>query len=225
MGCLYLYYTTLYNEVTDMGISKSFLKKFLTLLFIILTYGYGQTNVSGDIGGMTLTPDEEWLVLDSVWVEDGDTLTILPGTVIKFTPGIDAYMLIKRGGYIHAQGTEDDPILFTSASEDPHWDDWLALQILGKGPGQNPFWEVQDDHNAGVLQYINIEYSRFSFGLINIGSGTDVTFITHSFSGSGYYILGGNAPFHHLAAVGIWGTAFYITGGYTSGLNQIFMEN
>jgi len=171
-----------------------------------------------------LTPDEEWLVLDSVWVEDGDTLTILPGTVIKFTPGIDAYMLIKRGGYIHAQGTDDDPILFTSASEDPRWDDWMGFQILGKGPGQNPFWEVQDDHNAGVLQYINIEYSRYSLGLINIGSGTDVTFITHSFSGSGYYILGGNAQFHHLAAVGIWGTAFYITGGYTSGLNEIFIN-
>jgi len=199
----------------------------LVLLFIFLTPTTSHAEIdslSGNIGGMTLTPDEEWLVLDSVWVEDGDTLTILPGTVIKFTPGIDAYMLIKRGGYIHAQGTEDDPILFTSASEYPHWDDWLALQILGKGPGQNPFWEVQDDHNSGVLQYVNIEYSRGGLGLINIGSGTDVTFITHSFSETGYYILGGNAPFYHLAAVGIWGTAFYITGGYTSGLNEIFIN-
>jgi len=181
-------------------------------------------SLSGNIGGMTLTPDEEWLVLDSVWVEDGDTLTILPGTIIKFTPGIDAYMLIKRGGYIHAQGTEDDPILFTSASEDPKSDDWLGFQILGKGPGQDPFWEVQDDHNAGVLQYINIEYSQYGFGLVNIGSGTGVNFITHSFSGTGYYIHGGNASFHHLAAVGIWGTAFYITGGYTSGLSEIFIN-
>ncbi len=186
--------------------------------------GTTDIHLSGDIGGLTLTPDEEWLVLDSVWVEDGDTLTILPGTIIKFTPGIDAYMLIKRGGYIHAQGTEDDPILFTSASEDPKSDDWLAFQILGKGPGQDPFWEVQDDHNAGVLQYINIEYSQYGFGLVNIGSGTDVSFITHSFSGTGYYILGGNAPFHNLAAVGIWGTAFYISGGYTSVLNEIFIN-
>ena len=193
----------------------------LTLTYVNL---YSQSILSGDIGGMTLSPDDEWLVMDSVWVENGDTLTILPGTIIKFTPGIDAYMLIKRGGYIHAQGTEDDPILFTSASDDPHWDDWQALQILGKGPGQNTFWEVQDDHNAGVLQYINIEYSAWSLGLINIGSGTDVSFITHSFSGTGYYILGGNAQFHHLAAVGIWGTAFYISGGYTSGLNEIFIN-
>ena len=186
--------------------------------------GTTDIHLSGDIGSLTLTPDEEWLVLDSVWVEDGDTLTILPGTIIKFTPGIDAYMLIKRGGYIHAQGTEDDPILFTSASEDPKSDDWVAFQILGKGPGQDPFWEVQDDHNAGVLQYINIEYSQYGFGLVNIGSGTDVSFITHSFSGTGYYILGGNAPFHNLAAVGIWDTAFYISGGYTSVLNEIFIN-
>ena len=54
----------------------------LTLTYVNL---YSQSFLSGDIGGMTLTPDEVWLVLDSVWVEDGDTLTILPGTIINST--------------------------------------------------------------------------------------------------------------------------------------------
>jgi hypothetical protein len=180
--------------------------------------------LSGDIGGMTLTPEWEWIVLDSVWVEDGDTLTILPGTVIKFTPEIDAYLLIKRGGYIHAQGTEDDPILFTSASEDPKSDDWLAFQILGKGPGQDPFWEVQDDHNAGVLQYINIEYSSYGFGLINIGSETQIDHISKNYSVTGYYILGGNVDISYLSAFGMRSTGLYFDGGYTGHVDELFIN-
>tara|TARA_Y100000310_G_scaffold60402_1_gene55742 strand:- start:255 stop:3929 length:3675 start_codon:yes stop_codon:yes gene_type:complete len=182
------------------------------------------TQLSGNIGGMTLTPDEEWFVLDSVWVEDGDSLTILPGTVIKFTPGIDAYLLIKRGGYIHAQGTENDPILFTSAADDPKSDDWLAFQILGKGPGQDPFWEVQEDHNAGILQYINIEYSSYGFGLINIGSGTQIDHISKAYSVAGFYILGGNVDLSYIAANGIRATALYCDGGYTGNIDELYIN-
>jgi len=188
------------------------------------TFGYRLYELGGNIGGMTLTPGEEWLVLDSVWVEDGDTLTILPGTIIKFTPGIDANMLIKRGGYIHAQGTEDDPILFTSAADEPKSDDWLAFQILGKGLGQDPFWEVQDDHNAGVLQYINIEYSSYGFGLINIGSETQIDHISKAYGLTGFYILGGNVDMSYLSASGIRATGFYFDGGYTGHVDELYIN-
>jgi len=74
-----------------------------------------------------LTADIEWTVLDSVYVEDGGTLIIEPGgTTIKFTPGVEAWLMVRRGGYIHAAGTESDPITFTSAAEHPGPGDWLA---------------------------------------------------------------------------------------------------
>ncbi len=193
----------------------------ISFLVISLT---AQGNLSGDIGNMSLTPDQEWLILDSAWVEDGDTLTILPGTVVKFVPDVDAYLLIKRGGYIHAQGTETAPILFSSASDEPQQGDWLGFQILGKGTGQNPFWEVAANHNSGIIQYVNIEYSSYGFGLINLGNETQVDHISIAYSGTGFYVLGGSMNLTHLAASGSDGRGLICTGGYTGHIDEMYIN-
>ena len=71
-----------------------------------------------------------------VSVKRGTTLTIAPGTVIRFKPQDrdrndigDGEILVE--GKIVAQGRPDKKIIFTSAAETPKARDWSYLNILG----------------------------------------------------------------------------------------------
>jgi hypothetical protein len=66
---------------------------------------------------MTLTNDKIWYLVGRTSVEDGTTLTIQPGTIIKGNSGTGANataLIIARGAKINAQGTPQQPIIFTS---------------------------------------------------------------------------------------------------------------
>jgi hypothetical protein len=66
------------------------------------------------------TADNEYVLNGLVFVEEGETLTIEPGTVIKGKPGQGAdasALVVARGGKIFAEGTANAPIIFT-AEED-----------------------------------------------------------------------------------------------------------
>ncbi len=49
-----------------------------------------------------------------VYIEDGATLTIEPGTVIKGDKATKAALIARRGGKLIAKGTAAEPIVFTS---------------------------------------------------------------------------------------------------------------
>ncbi|MCY3773410.1 MAG: T9SS type A sorting domain-containing protein [Gemmatimonadetes bacterium] len=81
------------------------------------------TITDGDIvGNVSFTSDNTYLLSGLVFVEDGETLTIEAGTVIKARPttaeGEDAALIVARGGKIFAQGTARDPIIFTAEADD-----------------------------------------------------------------------------------------------------------
>jgi len=96
---------------------------------------------------LTLTADEEYLLDGYVFVEDGATLNIDPGAVIKGkavpTDGSAASALIvSRGGTINALGEADQPIIFTAEFDDlsipndltkNNKGQWGGLIILGNG--------------------------------------------------------------------------------------------
>lgn len=196
----------------------------LLLLFAISWSGlYGQEVLFGDLETRTLTADVEYLVESHATVPDGVILTIEPGTVIKFTPGVEAYFEVQRGGYIDAAGTEENPIVFTSAAENPQPGDWRAPMFFGKGPGHNPTWEVELDHNLGILTYIRMEYTFWSFGLYNVGSGTTVNNIS-TYSGGGIYVFGGNVSLHHLAAHLSTHSGVFFRGGYVGDVDEVFIN-
>lgn len=75
----------------------------------------------------TWTADNEYLLGGPVWVRDGATLTIEPGTTIygfeaegAVTPGS---LIVTRGSRIIADGTPEDPIVFTALAERDGIDD------------------------------------------------------------------------------------------------------
>lgn len=82
------------------------------------------TITSADItGDVFWTADTEYLLDGVVYVEDGETLTIEAGTVIRgkavpTTGDQNTALVVSRGGKIFAEGTAQSPIVFTAESDD-----------------------------------------------------------------------------------------------------------
>ena len=58
---------------------------------------------------ITLTPDKQYIISGRFGVQSGVTLTILPGTILKFSDGVE----MKVEGKIICNGTPENPIIFT----------------------------------------------------------------------------------------------------------------
>jgi parallel beta-helix repeat protein len=127
-----------------------------TCLFIAITAPFCHA-ATFEVGKETLKQDTTWtgevLVTGDVLVPPGVTLTIAPGTVVKFRKiapasdrnlfGVDSPYypqteLIVTGRLI-ARGTAEKPIVFTSAESKPQPADWGALNFLG-GEGNVVEW-------------------------------------------------------------------------------------
>lgn len=77
--------------------------------------------VAGGIAlDQTWTNDNIYILDRKVVVQDGVTLTIDPGTIIKGRAGqgsLSSALIVARGGNIIAEGTPTQPIIFTSESD------------------------------------------------------------------------------------------------------------
>ncbi|MBL7774560.1 MAG: T9SS C-terminal target domain-containing protein, partial [Saprospiraceae bacterium] len=111
------------------------------LLLLALLAGFGLqvsaqiVNVSGDISSnQTWTKDKTYLLNGFVYVTNGAKLTIEPGTVIKGDKTSKGSLIITRGAQILANGTANEPIVFTSNESSPTYGDWGGLIILGYAP-------------------------------------------------------------------------------------------
>jgi hypothetical protein len=111
----------------------------------------GEVIVSANITeNTTWTKDKIYILAGRIAVVDGVTLTIEPGTIIKGQAGSGANataLLIARGGILIAEGTAQEPIIFTSVADEivpgqiasPNLDPdfqglWGGLIVLGKAP-------------------------------------------------------------------------------------------
>ena len=82
----------------------------------------GVITISGEIlADATWTSNNIYVLAGKVVVEDGITLTIEPGTIVKGQKGtgsLASALIIARGGKIMAEGTSEKPIIFTSIDDD-----------------------------------------------------------------------------------------------------------
>src|SRR5688572_9124189 len=83
------------------------------------------TTLSDASGNLTaantvLTCDKKWIINDKIFVGNGKSITIMPGTALfaTSTAGANAdALIISRGGKIFAAGTETCPIVFTAVAD------------------------------------------------------------------------------------------------------------
>jgi hypothetical protein len=90
-----------------------------------------------------LTCDKTYILDNKIYVPDGKTLTIQPGTVIKGAPTGTTLaanaILVMRGGKIFANGSESCPIIMTAQADNldgtyalTNKGQWGGLVLLGK---------------------------------------------------------------------------------------------
>ena len=188
----------------------------------------------------TFLNTKKYLLKGFVYVEEGGTLTVQPGTIIKGDKITKGTLIVKRGGKIQATGTAANPIIFTSAeavgSRNPG--DWGGIIICGKAPINLPGGEGQieggpdalyggtnSSDNSGSMQYVRIEYAGIPFqpnqeinGLTlgGVGSATTIDYIQISFCGDdSYEMFGGNVNLKHIIAYKSTDDDFDTDNGYT----------
>jgi hypothetical protein len=160
----------------------------------------------GGTGTVTWTNDHSYLLEGLVFVNDGQELTIEPGTVVRFASGQGSSasaLIVARGGRILAEGTREQPIIFTAASDDLKGSVpvdasglWGGIIILGNamvnlssGEGHVegiPYYEprgqyggINDEDDSGILRYVSIRH-----GGTNIGEGNEINGLTLAAVGS-----------------------------------------
>lgn len=164
------------------------------------------STVSGTITtNTTWDNDHVWEIQGVVVVKNNATLTIEPGTYIKGDPNIGdptGVLVVSKTGRIVADGTLEEPIVFTSynlldndASTDPAPKDFggvilLSDDITNAGTGIN-IEGLDDDadfkfggtktgsaiHSNGILQYVRIEYAGRDLGTGD-NSGNEINGLT-----------------------------------------------
>lgn len=139
--------------------------------------------LTGNLTTTRLTSDKKYLLKGQVFVRNGQTLTIDPGTVIFGEKRTKGTLIIDRGGKIIAEGTPNNPIVMTSDQPAGTRDrgDWGGLVILGNAStnqvdptiegidpavhfGGNPgnvisSAAINDEDNSGTIKYVRIEFA------------------------------------------------------------------
>ncbi len=194
--------------------------------------------LEGDITkDSTLSANNTYELRGGVSVVNGVTLTIEAGTKILAGDigGVYSYLAIEQGAKIMAEGTADNPIIFTSNKTTPNPGDWGGLIIAGNAPinrGKTATAEVANltyggnnpTDNSGILRYVRLEYtggkindeSEYNgLSLYGVGNGTTLEYI-QTFNGNddGFEFFGGTVNLKYAIATGAGDDSFDWTDGW-----------
>ncbi len=159
-----------------------------------------------------LSKDVAYMFDGLVYLEEGSILNIPAGTIIKFknspsTGDNTSALFITKGAKIMAEGTKDEPIIFTAELDDLTYGtlkkednaQWGGLVLLGNAPAESKgatdniqiegidseeirgqYGGTIADDNSGVLKYVSIRYTGIGFT-----SGNELQGLTLGGVGSG----------------------------------------
>lgn len=163
-------------------------------------------------GTITWTKDKIYVLRGFVFVNPNETLVIEKGTIIKGQPGSGAgasALIVARGGKIMAEGTAEEPIIFTALEDQIVPGEmkstlpltsrglWGGVILLGNAPITTatgianiegiPVEEIRGQYggedeadNSGVMKYVSIRH-----GGTEIGEGNEINGLTMGGVGNG----------------------------------------
>ena len=169
-----------------------------------------------------LTCDKLYRMPDPTYVEPGAELVIEPGVVIQASSG--AFLAVQSGARLVAEGTAEEPIVFTSATEEPQPGDWPGILMFGEAPTNTDDigflrWVDEDRaayggsdaaYDCGSLRYVRIEYAGrhrilgapvdfVALTLAGCGTETSLDYVQlHATGGEGTQFIGGEFPVRHM---------------------------
>lgn len=198
--------------------------------------------LAGNLTTQTLTSDKKYLLRGQVFVREGQTLTIQPGTVIMGQKSSKGTLVIDRGGKIMAKGTKEKPIIMTSdqAPGNRSRGDWGGLVVLGKAPVNIPnpsiegitpevqYGGTDPNDNSGEMEFLRVEFAGIELSINNetnsitlggVGRGTKFENIMVSYGGDdGIEWFGGTVDGKHLVSLATWDDCFDIDNGFSGNL-------
>lgn len=192
----------------------------------------------------TLDATVEYLLTGPVIVQDGGTLNIPAGTVIKAEKGFDKYILVLRGGKINVNGTAVAPVTITADTDDAKQGHWGGLIINGKAPlsgGTEGTTEINADHkyggtnvsdNSGTITYLKLEYTgarsdadveHNGLTLNGVGKGTKIENVYIPYGADdAIEFFGGSVNVKNFLAVDPDDDMFDFTQGYSGTLENAY---
>lgn len=133
----------------------------------------------------TWTSNNVYLLQDQIYVKNGATLTIQPGTVILGDKdAVGAGLFVTQGSKLNAIGTASQPIIFTSNQDAGQRSagDWGGIILMGRGSNNNAGGVANiegilassdtqfgggsspdDTDNSGAMQYVRIEFGGYVY--------------------------------------------------------------
>lgn len=141
-------------------------------------------NISGNVNtNATWVNTKAYRVSGLVYVQNGATLTINPGTFVIGQPGSQppSAIVVARSGRINASGTRARPIIMTSSQPfgQRNPGDWGGLVLLGRAPNnwpdgtgfieglpsaeENRYGGTDPAHSCGTLKYVRVEFAGAEF--------------------------------------------------------------
>jgi len=210
---------------------------------------YNETNqiLYGKItANTTLLKKNTYLLQGPVYVTNNAVLTIEPGTVIKGDYETNGALVITKGAQIIANGTETDPIVFTSNRPQRKPGDWGGVIILGDAPinkfggtssiafeldpSQTIYGGTNPMANSGIMRFLRIEFAGKkikgykdynALSLAGVGNKTVIENIMCSFpQGNAVEVLGGDFSAKNMVSLRSTGDDFKFTQGA-----QVRMDN
>ncbi|MFN2564894.1 MAG: hypothetical protein ABR499_07795 [Gemmatimonadaceae bacterium] len=197
-----------------------------------------------------LTADSQYVIHRVAKVMRGATLTIQPGTrIVGDTLSPQALLLVGRGARILAEGTADNPIVFTSQRPfgERNPGDWGGISIVGNARTnlsgeasvnappeyREPYsGGNDDDDNSGVLRYVRIEFAghadeagrdQNALTLLAVGRGTTIEHVqVIGALNDAFKWFGGTVDGRYLVSYEVGDDHFDVSQGYR-GRNQFIL--
>ncbi len=197
---------------------------------------------------LTLDANNTYKINGSLIMASGTTLTIPAGMTLEaLAQGSDVYVAISQGAQIIANGTADNPIVFTSDASAPQAGDWGGLIILGDAPINSvtgtatatseiaslPYGGSDTSDNSGILRYVRVQYSGGSadgqsenngISFYGVGNGTTVEYVqVYEGKDDGIEFFGGTVNVDYAVVVNAQDDSLDWTEGYTGTITNAYV--
>jgi len=221
--------------------------KALTAIGLLTAYAtLSAAEFSGDITSDTTWSKEVHTLTGPVKVKAPATLTIAPGAVIQGNEG--SFLSIEQGAKIIADGSADQPIVFTSSKPVGvrKRSDWGGLILSGYAPinadggtaegegGTGTYGGTNASDSSGILRYVRVEYAGFEVSPDNelngisfqgVGNGTIVDYVqVHKGFDDGVEYYGGTVNTKHLLLTGNGDDSLDWTQGWQGKVQYLIVQ-
>ena len=199
---------------------------------------------------LTLRSDTLYYLLHQLFVRDGATLTIEPGTLVQAW-GPHAAIIVEKGARIVAEGTRQAPVVLTCSLapglRGPGC--WAGLRILGQAPvtrlegtaegvlpADRPVYGGTDPRDwSGSLRYVRVEFagagaesgtSAPAIGFHGVGDATAIEYLqAHASLGPAIAFAGGTAACDHCVASGSGAAGLAWERGWRGSATHLYVQH